>query len=111
MNELSCKALPVQDPISIILSEKMFARVGLKRVSVSLGILTRVAKPEVGFHCKLAHVRTMSSGKSTLNISGVYPPIATPFDGNENISWEKLEQNINKWNKFDLRGKKSCSFW
>ena len=49
----------------------------------------------------------MSSGKSTLNISGVYPPIATPFDENENISWEKLEQNIDKWNKFDLRGKKS----
>ena len=80
-------------------------------MSVNLGILTQVAKPEVGFHSKLAHVRTMSLGKSTLNISGGYPPIATPFDGNENISWEKLEQNINKWNKFDLRGKKSWSFW
>ena len=94
-----------------LLIREMFARVGLKRVSVSLGILTQVTKPAAQFNYKLAHVRTMSSGKSTINISGVYPPIATPFDGNENISWEKLEQNINKWNKFDLRGKKSWSFW
>ena len=89
----------------------MFARIGPKRVSASLGILTQLTKSGAQSSCRLAHIRTMSSGKSTLNISGVYPPIATPFDENENISWEKLEQNIDKWNKFDLRGKELWSFY
>eukprot|EP00916_Digyalum_oweni_P020679 GHVL01034469.1.p1 GENE.GHVL01034469.1~~GHVL01034469.1.p1 ORF type:complete len:352 (+),score=34.99 GHVL01034469.1:113-1168(+) len=41
---------------------------------------------------------------STLDISGVYPPIPTPFNADESIAYDKLEFNINKWNTIPLRG-------
>ena len=47
--------------------------------------------------------RAMTSGK-TLDISGIYPPIATPFDQDENINWKQLEHNMNKWNEVPFRG-------
>lgn len=37
-------------------------------------------------------------------IKGVYPPITTPFDKQENIDFGALEKNIAKWNKTDLAG-------
>lgn len=36
-------------------------------------------------------------------INGIFPPIATPFV-NDKISFDKLEENISKWNKTDLAG-------
>ncbi|XP_023215789.1 4-hydroxy-2-oxoglutarate aldolase, mitochondrial-like [Centruroides sculpturatus] len=39
-----------------------------------------------------------------INISGVYPPIITPFDENEEIAYNHLENNIEKWNKVPFRG-------
>ena len=67
-----------------------------------MNILARIksAAPYV----KFLKVRTMSSA-SNLDISGIYPPIATPFDADENISWEKLHSNMDKWNKMDFKGK------
>ncbi|XP_003728901.1 4-hydroxy-2-oxoglutarate aldolase, mitochondrial [Strongylocentrotus purpuratus] len=51
----------------------------------------------------LRNVRTMSSA-NRLDLSGVMPPIATPFDKDENIRYDLLEENINKWNKIPFRG-------
>lgn len=31
------------------------------------------------------------------NLSGIYPPIVTPFDGNERVAYNKLESNLGKW--------------
>jgi 4-hydroxy-2-oxoglutarate aldolase len=45
----------------------------------------------------------MSSGP-TLDLSGVYPPIATPFDEDENIDYGKLQFNMSKWNEAPFRG-------
>ena len=39
-----------------------------------------------------------------LNFSGVYPPITTPFNEDESIAWDKLEQNLIKMNSMKLRG-------
>ncbi|KAH3789674.1 hypothetical protein DPMN_167860 [Dreissena polymorpha] len=39
-----------------------------------------------------------------LDISGIYPPIATPFNSDESIAYDKLQENIAKWNKIPLRG-------
>ena len=83
----------------------MLAREALKRFSTSLKLSAKLVRSKAQFETNLQHIRAMSSSKSPLNISGVYPPIATPFDGNEDISWKKLEQNMNKWNKFDFAGK------
>ena len=41
---------------------------------------------------------------SSLDISGLYPPIATPFNKDESIAYDKLEDNIQKWNKIPFKG-------
>jgi 4-hydroxy-2-oxoglutarate aldolase len=32
-----------------------------------------------------------------LNLSGLYPPIVTPFDENERVAYDRLEFNLGKW--------------
>ena len=39
-----------------------------------------------------------------IDLSGIFPPIVTPFNGDESIAWDKLEQNIDKLNKESLSG-------
>ncbi|XP_063431540.1 4-hydroxy-2-oxoglutarate aldolase, mitochondrial-like [Mytilus trossulus] len=41
---------------------------------------------------------------STLDISGVYPPIATPFNADESIAYDKLERNLQQWNTIPFKG-------
>ena len=60
-----------------------------------------------GFCCtsrtvKLRINRNMSSA-SQLDLSGILPPIPTPFDENENIRYDFLEDNLNKWHRFPFR--------
>lgn len=55
-------------------------------------------------------VRAMST-KPTLDVAGVYPPVATPFDSNENIDYAKLEQNFQRWDKMPFRGKVTFFAW
>jgi 4-hydroxy-2-oxoglutarate aldolase len=38
-----------------------------------------------------------------LRLSGIYPPIVTPFE-NQEVSFSGLSNNIKKWNKFKLSG-------
>ena len=45
-----------------------------------------------------------SSTLRTLDFSGVYPPITTPFNKDETIAWDKLETNLSKMNNIPLRG-------
>lgn len=37
-------------------------------------------------------------------IKGIFPPITTPFDSQENIDFTALEKNIEKWNQTGLAG-------
>ena len=39
-----------------------------------------------------------------MNLQGIFPPLTSPFDSNGNIFLEKLSYNINKLNRYDLRG-------
>ena len=41
---------------------------------------------------------------TTLDLSGIYPPIATPFKDNEDINWEALNSNLKKWDELPFRG-------
>lgn len=47
-----------------------------------------------------------SSSKTAqrLDISGIYPPIPTPFNEDESIAYDKLSFNLGKWNKIPFKG-------
>ena len=40
----------------------------------------------------------------SLDLKGMFPPITTPFNQDESIAWDKLKDNMDKWNKTGLRG-------
>ena len=44
------------------------------------------------------------STAARIDLSGIYPPIVTPFNQDESIAWDKLESNISKWNQHPLTG-------
>src|ERR1035441_5565042 len=39
-----------------------------------------------------------------MKLSGIFPPIATPFDHNGNIYVSKIQHNVEKWNLTTLSG-------
>jgi 4-hydroxy-2-oxoglutarate aldolase len=41
---------------------------------------------------------------STLSLSGVFPPIPTPFDTRGDLALEALVDNLQRWNEHDLSG-------
>ena len=47
-----------------------------------------------------------SKSSSSLDLSGIFPPIVTPFEDNEEISYGKLTENFSKWNDIPFRGRK-----
>ena len=42
--------------------------------------------------------------KSTISLSGVLPPIPTPFDEQGEVAHEALAENLRRWNEYDLAG-------
>jgi len=40
----------------------------------------------------------------SIDISGVHPPIATPFDNDQNVDFERLASNLKLWNDIPFRG-------
>ena len=49
---------------------------------------------------------TADRSSSSLDLSGIFPPIVTPFEENEEISYERLTENFAKWNNVPFRGEK-----
>lgn len=39
-----------------------------------------------------------------VRLSGVYPPIPTPFDAEGNVAHRQLVENLGRWNTYDLTG-------
>ena len=52
------------------------------------------------FHVSVAN--NMAAGQ--LNVSGIFPPIPTPFNENEDIDYGELKSNLSKWNKIPFAG-------
>lgn len=50
------------------------------------------------------HVSATNKMAEQLDVSGVFPPIPTPFNANEEIDYEMLRLNLNKWNKIPFAG-------
>ncbi|XP_065670277.1 4-hydroxy-2-oxoglutarate aldolase, mitochondrial isoform X1 [Hydra vulgaris] len=46
----------------------------------------------------------VSSLEHVLDLSGVFPPIPTPFTDKEDIDWTSLKENLKKWEQIDFRG-------
>lgn len=42
--------------------------------------------------------------KSAISLSGVFPPIPTPFDAGGNVNYDALVANLERWNAYDLAG-------
>lgn len=41
---------------------------------------------------------------ASLDITGLFPPIPTPFREDEEIDFERLKSNLQKWDKYDFAG-------
>jgi len=46
----------------------------------------------------------ISNSKNNPAITGIFAPVPTPFDGEENIYFEKFEENLHKWALTPLTG-------
>lgn len=55
-------------------------------------------------HTTIFDQRWFSSLTMNSSLQGVYVPIATPFDKNEKIAFDKLKENIEKWEQIPFRG-------
>jgi 4-hydroxy-2-oxoglutarate aldolase len=42
--------------------------------------------------------------ESTISLTGVFPPIPTPFDSEGDVAIQALVENLERWNQFDLSG-------
>ena len=47
---------------------------------------------------------TQSKTKSTVSLSGVFPPVPTPFDAHGNVAYQALVDNLERWNEYGLTG-------
>jgi len=47
---------------------------------------------------------TKFMNKSVISLSGVFPPIPTPFDDEGNVAIQPLIENLERWNEYDLTG-------
>jgi len=45
-----------------------------------------------------------SSTSPSLDLTGIFPPIVTPFNTDESIAWDKLESNLEKLKSTKIRG-------
>jgi len=48
--------------------------------------------------------RAMSTGRFSIDLGGIYPPVVTPFNDDESIAWDKVRSNMEVWKKHNLRG-------
>lgn len=40
----------------------------------------------------------------TVRLDGVFPPIPTPFESQGDVAYQRLAENIERWNEYDLAG-------
>lgn len=44
-----------------------------------------------------------------MDLSGIYPPVTTPFTATAEVDYGKLEENLHKLGTFPFRGKRGLS--
>ncbi|XP_061589138.1 4-hydroxy-2-oxoglutarate aldolase, mitochondrial [Cololabis saira] len=63
----------------------------------------RAAAPGFGAGFRRYQVRT-GAGAPRLDLSGIYPPIATPFTAREDVDYRSLQQNLQKYAQIPFKG-------
>uniref|UniRef100_A0A3Q2VS12 4-hydroxy-2-oxoglutarate aldolase, mitochondrial n=1 Tax=Haplochromis burtoni TaxID=8153 RepID=A0A3Q2VS12_HAPBU len=63
----------------------------------------------LNYLCRVGHHRAWKRTQShtaaaRLDLSGIYPPIATPFTAKEDVDYQKLEENLQKYAKIPFKG-------
>ncbi|XP_072027577.1 4-hydroxy-2-oxoglutarate aldolase, mitochondrial-like [Amphiura filiformis] len=56
---------------------------------------------------KLTEKRSMSTnttGEKSLDLSGIFPPVITPFDDQENIKYDQMGNNMKRFSEIPFRG-------
>ena len=66
------------------------------------------ASPVIRNCFRTIHVSFTKMAKQ-LDVSGIFPPIVTPFKDNEDIDYHKLKLNLSRWNKIPFAGEKIYS--
>lgn len=72
----------------------------ISSIATPLKKLLKTASPSAVRYLSSAAVCRAPS----LELSGVYPPIPTPFNEREDIAWDELSNNLEKWDKFSFKG-------
>ena len=47
---------------------------------------------------------TSQPASKGLDLTGIYPPVTTPFNKDESLAWDRLGENIAKYDQVPLRG-------
>ena len=55
---------------------------------------------------KVLGFSTTSRTSTAVDLSGVFTPVCTPFNKDESIAYDKLEENFQKWNSTKLSGER-----
>lgn len=45
-----------------------------------------------------------AAAAAKLDLSGIYPPIATPFTAKEDVDYHRLQENLQKYAKIPFKG-------
>ena len=67
-------------------------------------LLVRATRSRHHYHNVVNVARTASTAAVPVDLSGVFPPIATPFDNNDCIDYDKLAFNLQRWNEIPFKG-------
>ncbi|KAG7219948.1 hypothetical protein INR49_018503 [Caranx melampygus] len=51
-----------------------------------------------------SHKAAAAAAAARLDLSGIYPPIATPFTATEDVDYRRLEENLQKYAKIPFKG-------
>jgi hypothetical protein len=88
----------------MMLSWRLFSLVSSSAVGSSVTKLNPVSwscvSPEVDSFTQRYYSRTAA----LVDLSGVFPPIPTPFNKDESIAYDKLARNIQHWEKIPFQG-------
>lgn len=54
--------------------------------------------------CQVKALRNLGTSPTSVDLSGIFPPIPTPFNVDESIAYDKLELNFKHWDNVPFQG-------
>ena len=68
--------------------------------------MTNIFKSSVRILYHTTKYAKFCSSSTSKDLSGIFPPMPTPFakNTNEDIAWNELQHNLMKWNDIKVKG-------